>query len=85
MSTEERPKGLQHTLNNPLAALLTNSSLLSGGMVPEGERAAILEAIDEQARRIAAVVKRLSALEDPRTVEYARGQRMVDLGPKGDA
>jgi len=76
---------LQHEINNPLAALLTNSSLLSGGMVPEGERAAILEAIDEQARRIAAVVKRLSALEDPRTVEYARGQRMVDLGPKGDA
>lgn len=76
---------LQHEINNPLAALLTNTSLLVGGMVPEAERGPILGAIDEQARRIAAVVKRLSALEDPQSVEYARGQRMVDLGPREGA
>jgi hypothetical protein len=33
----------------------------------------------EQAHRIGAVVKRLAALRDPRTVEYLRGARMLDL------
>lgn len=77
---------LQHEINNPLAALLSTTSLLAGGIVPEGDRAASLRSVDEQARRIADVMRRLGALADPRSVEYARGQRMVDLGqPKGDA
>lgn len=77
---------LQHEINNPLAALLGNSALVAGGILPADETAKTLRIIDEQARRIADVVRRLNALTDPKSVEYARGQRMVDLGaPKGTA
>ncbi len=71
---------LQHEINNPLAALLTNTSLITSGMLHDHEMKESLETIDVQARRIAEVVKRLSALEAPRSVEYIKGQRMVDLG-----
>jgi DNA-binding response OmpR family regulator len=71
---------LQHQINNPLAALLTNSALLSSGILSPEERAATLKVIDDQAQRIADVLRRLNALSDPRSVEYARGQKMVDLG-----
>ena len=77
---------LQHEINNPLAALLTNSSLLASGILGPDDAKATLKVIDEQARRIADVVRRLNALDDPRSVEYARGQRMVDLSAqKGKA
>lgn len=71
---------LQHEINNPLAALLTNSSLITSGMLTPDEEKESLQTIDVQARRIAEVVKRLSALEAPRSVEYVKGQRMLDLG-----
>lgn len=78
---------LQHEINNPLAALLTNTSLIASGMLHDDELKESLETIDVQARRIAEVVKRLSALEAPRSVEYVKGHRMLDLGtmppPKG--
>ncbi len=35
----------------------------------------------QQARRIAAVVKRLSKLKNPKSVEYLRGSKMIDLSP----
>ena len=70
---------LQHEINNPLAALLTNSSLVTSGILTPEESVQSLKVIDEQARHIADVVRRLNALEDPRSVEYARGQKMVDL------
>lgn len=70
---------LQHEINNPLAALLTNSALLQSGILGPNDVKATLTVIDEQARRIADVVRRLNALNDPKSVEYARGQRMVDL------
>lgn len=73
---------LQHEINNPLAALLTNSALVASGILPPAESAASLQVIDQQARRIAAVVRRLNEIEDPRSVEYLKGQLMVDLAPK---
>lgn len=76
---------LQHEINNPLAALLTNSALISSGMLSETETKESLSTIDAQARRIADVVKRLSSIEDPRSVEYLKGQLMVDLGPSAGA
>ncbi len=77
---------LQHEINNPLAALLGNASLVASGILGPAESAATLKVVEEQARRIADVVKRLNALTDPRSVEYAHGQKMVDLGiPKESA
>lgn len=70
---------LQHEINNPLAALLTNSSLITSGLLTADEVKESLATIDVQARRIADVVKRLNAIEAPRTVEYIQGQRMLDL------
>lgn len=72
---------IQHEINNPLAALLANSSLVSSGILTPDESVASLKVVDEQARRIAAVVRRLSEIEAPRSVEYLKGQRMVDLAP----
>ncbi len=71
---------LQHEINNPLAALLTNSALITSGMLSADEAKAGLAAVDAQARRIADVVKRLNTISDPSSVEYAQGLRMVDLG-----
>jgi DNA-binding response OmpR family regulator len=73
---------LQHEINNPLAALLTTTAIVKEGMVPPEEIPASLVTIDEQARRIADVLKRLRDVQTERSVEYARGQRMVDLSAK---
>jgi len=74
---------IQHEVNNPLAALLGNAALLEQGLYAnEEEREQCLRVIVEQSKRIAAVVKRLSALRDPRSVEYAGGARMIDLSGK---
>lgn len=70
---------LQHEINNPLAALLTNSSLITSGLLTADEVTESLATIDVQARRIAEVVKRLNAIEAPRSVDYMKGQPMVDL------
>jgi len=76
----ETTLALQHEINNPLAALLGNAALLDAGMVTEAEVKECVTTIVEQSRRIANVVKRLSALRDPQSVEYIRGARMIDLG-----
>ena len=73
---------LQHEINNPLAALMSNSSLVASGILNPDDTKASLKVIDEQARRIADVMRRLGRMDDPRSVEYARGQKMVDLSPK---
>jgi DNA-binding response OmpR family regulator len=76
----ETTLALQHEINNPLAALLGNASLLEAGLCEgEEERRQCVAAIVEQAKRIGAVVKRLQALRDPQSVEYLRGGRMLDL------
>jgi DNA-binding response OmpR family regulator len=78
---------LQHEINNPLAALLTTAALITGGMLKPEEIPESLRTIETQAQRIADVLKRLRKVE-PRSVEYVKGQNMVDLGgskgaPKG--
>jgi len=71
---------LQHEINNPLAALLGHVGLLENDLIEPGEEREVLAVVAEQAHRIAAVVKRLSALRNPQSVEYLRGgSRMLDL------
>ena len=76
----ETTLALQHEINNPLAALLGNVSLIEAAVLSEEETRDAIKVIGVQARRIADVVKRLQALRDPRSVEYVEGSRMLDLG-----
>jgi DNA-binding response OmpR family regulator len=70
---------VQHEINNPLTALLGHVALLESGVVPSGEERESIRIIADQATRIAAVVRRLATLRDPRSVEYLEGTRMLDL------
>lgn len=73
---------LQHEINNPLAALLTTATIVKEGMVDPSEIPASLATIETQARRIADVMKRLREVQTDKSVEYAHGHRMVDLGER---
>ncbi len=74
---------LQHEINNPLAALLGHAALIEQGLVEPGEEREMLLVIVEQAHRIAGVVKRISALRHPQSVEYLEGAWMLDLSRDG--
>jgi C4-dicarboxylate-specific signal transduction histidine kinase len=70
---------IQHEVNNPLAALLSNVQLmLMDDALPVDART-LAEDMLAQSRRVANVVKRLSQLEAPKTVEYLTGAPMLDL------
>jgi len=78
----ETTLALHHEINNPLAALLTHTSLIQSGIMGEGEVKESLGLIAEQARRIAEVVKRLGDIERQQramSVEYLNEARMLDL------
>jgi two-component system, NtrC family, sensor kinase len=76
---------IQHEVNNPLAAMLGNLQLmLMDDALPHDTRQ-LADAMLEQGRRVANVVRRLSALEDPHTVEYLTGAEMIDLSERGPA
>jgi DNA-binding response OmpR family regulator len=73
---------IEHEINNPLSALLGHAELL---LMEEGlstDQTDSLRIIQEQAGRIADVVRRLARLKNPQSVEYLSGSRMLDLGPK---
>jgi DNA-binding response OmpR family regulator len=71
---------LEHEINNPLSALLGHAELMlmDGDHLSEGQREQLC-IIQEQAARIADVVRRLGRLKNPQTVEYLSGARMIDL------
>jgi CheY-like chemotaxis protein len=82
----ETTLALHHEINNPLAALLTHTSLIQSGIMGEGEVKESLGLIAEQARRIAEVVKRLGEIERQQramSVEYLNEARMLDLRATG--
>lgn len=79
----ETTVAVEHEINNPLAALMGYAAMLekSPNLAPD-DRAQV-SIITEQAERIAAVVKRLSTLKNPQSVEYLQGSRMIDLSHSG--
>jgi len=79
----ETSLALQHEINNPLAALLSNTALLEAGMLDAAEKEEALVTIAQMARRIAEVVKRLRQLDNPTSVEYLGSARMIDIKPGG--
>jgi len=78
----EATVAMQHEVNNPLAALMAHVGLAAAEeCTPEMREH--LDVITQQVRRVAAVMRRLSSLGDPRSVEYTTGNRMIDLGEGG--
>jgi DNA-binding response OmpR family regulator len=73
---------IQHEINNPLAALLGNVQLILMDEALDPEVRAMAEDMLAQARRVANVVKRLSHLDAPKTVEYLEGETMLDLSER---
>ncbi|MDB4878706.1 MAG: response regulator receiver sensor signal transduction histidine kinase [Gemmatimonadetes bacterium] len=75
---------LEHEINNPLSALLGHAELLltDDGILEEHREQ--LRIIQEQAARIADVVRRLAKLKNPQSVEYLAGSLMIDLRPRHD-
>ena len=80
----EMSLALQHEINNPLAALLSHSSLLETGLIDEAEKEEALLTIVAQAKRIGEVNKRLRKLDNPKSVEYLGQTRMIDIKPRSD-
>jgi DNA-binding response OmpR family regulator len=75
----ETALAVQHEINNPLTALLGNVALLTHELATPEEERQCIQVIAEQGTRIAGVVKRLASLREPKSVEYVRGSRMIDL------
>jgi DNA-binding response OmpR family regulator len=73
----ETTLSLQHEINNPLSALLGNAELLMMEMREKGESNELLTVIHEQAMRIADVVRRLRRLENPESVDYVGGTKII--------
>lgn len=73
---------LQHEINNPLMTLLSEAGLLAGDRELNEAQRLQVQTIAEQARRISQVIRQLARLDDPRTIEYIRGARMLDLSTK---
>jgi DNA-binding response OmpR family regulator len=70
---------IEHEINNPLSALLGHTELLlMEASLPESQLEQ-LRIIQEQAGRIADVVRRLAKLKNPASVEYVDGSMMLDL------
>jgi DNA-binding response OmpR family regulator len=73
---------LEHEINNPLSALLGHAELMMMDNGLNEEQQEQLRIIQEQAARIAQVVRRLAKLKNPQSVEYLAGALMLDLSSR---
>jgi DNA-binding response OmpR family regulator len=73
---------LEHEINNPLSALLGPAELLMMDNELNEDQQEQLRIIQEQAARIAQVVRRLAKLKNPQSVEYLAGALMLDLSSR---
>lgn len=71
---------LQHEVNNPLTALFGCLEALGSADLPPGLAEEVAVAAS-QAKRIADVIRRLSAAKHHETIEIVPGKRMLVLGP----
>ena len=78
----ETSLAVQHEINNPLASLIGGAYLLETIRSPEDQRE-MVKTMVTAAHRIRDVVQRLAQLKDPKTVEYLKGSRMIDLSRRG--
>lgn len=74
----ETTLAMQHEVNNPLTALIAQLSFALDSTTPDEQRSAIIAA-STQAQRVVTVMKRLSRLKDPQSVEAAPGLRMLNI------
>lgn len=73
---------LRHEVNNPLTGILSLSEwLLRRQDLPEN-LVTDLVTIRDQAARIRDIVRRLSEIDEDRTVTYLGDRKMIDLSPK---
>jgi DNA-binding response OmpR family regulator len=70
LGIDDASAGLQHEINNPLAALLAHATLLEQGLYEPGEVKELAGVVVEQAHRIAEVVRRIAALRYPDGAEF---------------
>lgn len=75
----ETSLALQHEINNPLTAIIGSATLLSASDCDRTDQLEFIRTIIEQAHRIGEVVRRLAVLQNPKTVAYIRGTKMLDL------
>ena len=75
----ETTLALQHELNNPLFALMGHAELFALDPGSSDQQRADIQLIVDQARRVAAVVRRLAMLKEPRSVNYGSNSLMLDL------
>src|SRR4051812_31064306 len=73
---------LEHEVNNPLSALLGHAELMMMDAGLNEDQIEQLRIIQEQAARIAQVVRRLAKLKNPQSVEYLAGSMMLDLSSR---
>jgi len=72
---------IRHEVNNPLTGILSLSEwLLKRQDLPENITHDLIT-IRDQAARIRDIVRRLSDLEDDRTITYLGDRKMIDLSP----
>jgi PAS domain S-box-containing protein len=74
----ETATAVAHEMNNVLTALVMNTELLAHGATPE-EMPGIAAEILSASNRIAATVRRLREVNDPKSVDYLGKIRMLDL------
>ena len=78
----ETVTAVQHQINNPLSAAIAYLGLTEDCELSSDLRG-YLDSVREQLRRISTLVRSLSTLDDPRSVEYRGAKQMIDLAPGG--
>ena len=72
---------MQHEINNPLAALLATLELAADDSAPPEEHKPAITTALAQTHRIVAVMRRIAAIRQHRSVQYVDGVPMLEIPP----